>query len=222
MRRSSLKSLASQPSNGLPTYSAVGVRIEHLPTPADCRDGFFEAYWRRPEAALDPGVRASQSLWALLSEGVEERIVDRLPATWNRANGIESTVSSDPWIRSMERCGSSFPTHLTVRRRRAGTTTRCCRRPRRRAAPRPGRAGHASRCSVRARRAPAAGRSSALTVGPMMGSNAGPPRCKPPTSACSFGTPVSRCAWRTMLTAPAWPQPVSTTRPWPRTCTTRA
>ncbi|MDQ6841790.1 MAG: hypothetical protein M3025_05125, partial [Actinomycetota bacterium] len=34
--------------------------------PADCKDGFFEAYWRRPEALLDPAVRASQSMWALL------------------------------------------------------------------------------------------------------------------------------------------------------------
>ena len=35
-------------------------RIERVPTPADCADGFFEAYWNRPEALLDPEVRASQ------------------------------------------------------------------------------------------------------------------------------------------------------------------
>ena len=51
-------------------------RVEHIPTPADCEDGFFEAFWRRPEALLDPAVRASQSMWALLGPGVEERIVD--------------------------------------------------------------------------------------------------------------------------------------------------
>ena len=54
------------------------VRVEHVPTPADCTDGFFEAFWNRPEALLDPEVRASQSLWALLAPGVEERIVERL------------------------------------------------------------------------------------------------------------------------------------------------
>jgi SAM-dependent methyltransferase len=60
--------------------SALGgrVRIERLPTPGDCIDGFFEAFWRRPEALLDPAVRASQSMWALLPPGVEELIVGRL------------------------------------------------------------------------------------------------------------------------------------------------
>jgi SAM-dependent methyltransferase len=54
------------------------VRIERIATPADCSDGFFEAFWNRPEALLDPGVRASQSLWALLAPGVEEAMVERL------------------------------------------------------------------------------------------------------------------------------------------------
>lgn len=44
-------------------------RVERIPTPADCRDGFFEAYWNRPESLLDPDVRASQSIWALLAPG---------------------------------------------------------------------------------------------------------------------------------------------------------
>lgn len=29
-------------------------RIETIPTPADCVDGFFEAFWNRPEALLHP------------------------------------------------------------------------------------------------------------------------------------------------------------------------
>jgi SAM-dependent methyltransferase len=53
------------------------VRVEHIPTPVDCVDGFFEAFWRRPEALLDPEVRASQSIWTLLEPGVEQRIVAR-------------------------------------------------------------------------------------------------------------------------------------------------
>lgn len=53
-------------------------RVERIPTPGDCADGFFEAFWRRPEALLDPAVRRAQSMWALLAPGVEERIVGRL------------------------------------------------------------------------------------------------------------------------------------------------
>jgi hypothetical protein len=53
-------------------------RVERIPTPGDCSDGFFEAFWRRPEALLDPDVRSAQSMWRLLDPGVEERIVKRL------------------------------------------------------------------------------------------------------------------------------------------------
>jgi SAM-dependent methyltransferase len=67
-------------------------RIETIPTPADCRDGFFEAFWNRPEALLDPRVRASQSLWELLDEGSNERILARLAAdlesgVWDEGHG---------------------------------------------------------------------------------------------------------------------------------------
>jgi hypothetical protein len=53
-------------------------RVERIPTPGDCQDGFFEAFWQRPEALLDPAVRSAQSMWALLEPAVEQRIVDRL------------------------------------------------------------------------------------------------------------------------------------------------
>jgi SAM-dependent methyltransferase len=53
-------------------------RVERIPTPGDCTDGFFEAFWRRPEALLDAEVRSAQSVWALLEPDVEQRIVDRL------------------------------------------------------------------------------------------------------------------------------------------------
>ncbi len=55
-------------------------RVERIATPADCSDGFFEAFWNRPEQLLDPSVRASQSMWALLPPGLEEKIVARLGA----------------------------------------------------------------------------------------------------------------------------------------------
>ena len=53
-------------------------RIEQIPTPGDCTDGFFEAFWRRPEALLDPQVRSAQSLWALVDPSVEHQMVERL------------------------------------------------------------------------------------------------------------------------------------------------
>lgn len=67
-------------------------RVERIPTPAACADGFFEAFWRRPEALLDPAIRSSQSVWALLQPGVEDRIVARLSdaltsGAWDAAHG---------------------------------------------------------------------------------------------------------------------------------------
>jgi len=37
------------------------IRIETLPIPADCTDGFCSAFWARPEALLDPALRAGSS-----------------------------------------------------------------------------------------------------------------------------------------------------------------
>lgn len=46
--------------------AALGGRAEVLapPIPRDCEDGFIQAYYARPEAFLDPEVRAAQSAWA--------------------------------------------------------------------------------------------------------------------------------------------------------------
>jgi SAM-dependent methyltransferase len=54
------------------------IRIERIATPADCSDGFFEAFWGRPEALLDPAVRSAQSMWALLGPQRERRVIGRL------------------------------------------------------------------------------------------------------------------------------------------------
>src|SRR5262249_37390455 len=35
--------------------------VETVPIPHDCVDGFLGAYWRRPEAYLDPAVRGAMS-----------------------------------------------------------------------------------------------------------------------------------------------------------------
>ncbi len=39
-----------------------GARVEAVPVPHDCTDGFAAAYWRRPEIYLDPVARAGISL----------------------------------------------------------------------------------------------------------------------------------------------------------------
>ncbi len=44
--------------------------VEPMPVPADCTDGFFGAYWRRPHAYLDPVVRSAISGLALLDSEV--------------------------------------------------------------------------------------------------------------------------------------------------------
>jgi hypothetical protein len=49
-----------------------------VPTPGDCTDGFFEAFWNRPEALLDPQVRGAQSMWALLDDELQQQMVARL------------------------------------------------------------------------------------------------------------------------------------------------
>ena len=40
---------------------AAAVRVEPVPIPHDCTDGFLHAFWRRPHAYLDPVVRANIS-----------------------------------------------------------------------------------------------------------------------------------------------------------------
>jgi SAM-dependent methyltransferase len=58
---------------------AIGAdRIEVVPVPHDCQDGFFCAYWRRPERYLDPTVRACISCLARLDDAVVERGMARL------------------------------------------------------------------------------------------------------------------------------------------------
>ena len=52
--------------------------IEPLLIPADCTDGFAGAYWRRPEAYLDPAVRDGISSLAQLSPEAAAKGVSRL------------------------------------------------------------------------------------------------------------------------------------------------
>lgn len=59
---------------------AIGARLEPVLIPWDCADGFFEAYWRRPEAYLDERVRRGCSVWTKVGPAAEERAVRSLRA----------------------------------------------------------------------------------------------------------------------------------------------
>jgi SAM-dependent methyltransferase len=68
---------------------AVGeeVRVETVPIRSDCEDGFLAAYWRRPRAYLDKGVRAGMSIFQLpgserLLDGLEELAGDLNSSRW--------------------------------------------------------------------------------------------------------------------------------------------
>jgi SAM-dependent methyltransferase len=55
-----------------------GDRVEVVPVPHDCVDGFLVAPWRYPEAYLDPGMRAAASGFALMDPAAVERRMARL------------------------------------------------------------------------------------------------------------------------------------------------
>lgn len=57
---------------------AIGARMEPVLIPWDCADGFFEAYWRRPEAYLEEDVRRGISVWARVGPDAEQRAVRSL------------------------------------------------------------------------------------------------------------------------------------------------
>jgi SAM-dependent methyltransferase len=55
-----------------------GARVEVVPIPADCVDGFLGAYWSRPEAYLDPVVRAGISTFQVVEATRVEEALERL------------------------------------------------------------------------------------------------------------------------------------------------
>jgi SAM-dependent methyltransferase len=66
---------------------AIGARMEPVLIPWDCADGFFEAYWRRPEAYLDDRVRRGVSVWAKVGSQAEQRAV----------RGLREDLASGQW-----------------------------------------------------------------------------------------------------------------------------
>jgi SAM-dependent methyltransferase len=63
--------------------------VDPVPVPHDCADGFAAAYWRRPEAYLDPAVQAGMSLFtqtdpALVRPGLVRLADDLASGSWHR------------------------------------------------------------------------------------------------------------------------------------------
>lgn len=67
--------------------------VQSIPVTMDCKDGFLEAFYGRPESFLDPVVRQSQSVWALQPQDVQDKIV----------NAIEQDLQSGEWDRKYGR-----------------------------------------------------------------------------------------------------------------------
>jgi SAM-dependent methyltransferase len=75
------------------------VEVRELLIPYDCSDGFLGAYWRRPHAYLDAGVRGAISTFTKLRdtgrdvEGLERLRRDLADGTWERRHGEVLTRS---------------------------------------------------------------------------------------------------------------------------------
>jgi SAM-dependent methyltransferase len=67
-----------------------GAGVTPVPVPHDCEDGFFCAFWRRPEAYLDPVVRAGVSNLAQLGPAVDRAVAalraDLESGVWHERN----------------------------------------------------------------------------------------------------------------------------------------
>ena len=69
---------------------AIGpIESEVLAIPADCNDGFLGAYWRRPDAYLDPRVRAAISIFSKLdaTAAIARLAADLADGTWRSRHG---------------------------------------------------------------------------------------------------------------------------------------
>jgi SAM-dependent methyltransferase len=73
------------------------MRVTPVPVPHDCRDGFLYAYWRRPEAYLDPHIRTgSSSFWSIgnVETGLERLRQDLDSGEWARRHAELLTLDT--------------------------------------------------------------------------------------------------------------------------------
>lgn len=76
--------------------------------PWDCTDGFLTAYWRRPQAYLDSGVRNSISSFAHIQEDTKANAISRL------ANDIQTGRWSARNVELLDRTEMDFGYRLIV------------------------------------------------------------------------------------------------------------
>jgi hypothetical protein len=69
-------------------------QIISVPIPHDCIDGFHGAFWRRPEAYLDPRVRSGISTYAAMSPDERDVGLVDLPRTFRAVPGRTSIATS--------------------------------------------------------------------------------------------------------------------------------
>ncbi len=67
-------------------------RVESVPIPLDCTDGFVEAFYGRPKAFLDSAVRDAQSAWnfvppAEVEDGLARLAADLVSGAWDERFG---------------------------------------------------------------------------------------------------------------------------------------
>ena len=93
---------------------AIGARIEPVPIPWDCADGFFEAHWRRPEAYLDERVRRGYRCGPGSGRRSSSGQYAACARIWSPAGGPNATAT---WPRLRQR-SSAFACWLPDPRRR--------------------------------------------------------------------------------------------------------
>ncbi len=71
------------------TAALGGADVHPVPVPHDCTDGFGSAYWRRPEAYLDAGVRGAMSSFARVDAeaGLARLAADLASGRWRERHG---------------------------------------------------------------------------------------------------------------------------------------
>ena len=89
------------PSGDELTEALGPVAVRPVPIPADCVDGFLGAFWRRPEAYLEPALRDRMSVFAQLpaaavSSGLARLGADLASGEWDRRfGGLRARESLD-------------------------------------------------------------------------------------------------------------------------------
>jgi SAM-dependent methyltransferase len=94
------------PIEELTAMLGADVRVEAVPLPRACSDGFFIALWDRPELHLDPEVRRGSTVWhemepEQIAQGLAALATDLESGRWDERHGHlrEQTAELDLGLR---------------------------------------------------------------------------------------------------------------------------